>query len=77
MNEEPGGEPDPRGGILEIGLPNGLTSIHRRIHYATTQAAEPLSEMDRFAVETFLDVLAEIAMAVATRKLRAEAQEIE
>ncbi len=44
--------------------PNVLTSIHSRIHLAATQDT---SEVDRLAIEHLIEVLAEVAMAVAAR----------
>ena len=52
------------------GGPVGLTSIHPRIHWpATTDAAAPEhSETDQIIIDNFLNTLAEIALAVASRK---------
>ncbi len=47
-----------------------LTCIHRGIHCAATpDELEAEDELDRIAIENFLDTLAEVAMAVANRKL--------
>ena len=46
-----------------------LTCIHQRIHWAAT--ADPLEEpdeLDQIAIQSFLDTLAEVALAVAQRK---------
>ncbi len=49
---------------------NALTSLHRGIHCAATEAVEtpPLNEVEALQVETFLDILAEIAQAIAQRE---------
>jgi len=52
--------------------PEGLTPIHRGIHCGATPEGEPLTEVDIIAVETFLDTLADVAMAVASRGLQRE-----
>lgn len=54
----------------------GLTSIHRRIHCAATEDATEgrYSETDRIIIENFLNTLAEIAVAVASRKERQDEQ---
>ena len=49
-------------------VPEGLTSIHPRIHcVATPDANEEYSETDLIIVNDFLNALAEIALAVAVR----------
>ena len=49
-------------------VPEGLTSIHPRIHcVATPDANEEYSETDLIIVNNFLNALAEIALAVAAR----------
>ena len=48
--------------------PNGLTPIPIRIHWPATQrrdGSESL-ELDRIAIDNFLDTLAQIAIAIAT-----------
>ena len=46
-----------------------LTSIPERIHCAATpDAAESQDELDQIAIDSFLDALAEIALAVARRR---------
>ena len=54
----------------------GLTSIHTRIHCATTPDATEgrYSETDRIIIENFLNTLAEVALAVASRKERQDEQ---
>ncbi len=49
---------------------DGLTGIPHRIHWPATQdsGGSELDEIDRIAVENFLDTLAEIAVRVATRQ---------
>ena len=48
--------------------PKGLTPIHPRIHCAATpDTDEELGELDRIAIETFLDELASIAISIARR----------
>ena len=49
--------------------PKGLTGIPRRIHCSATQDnVEHESELDRIAIDNFLDTLAEVALAIARRK---------
>ena len=49
---------------------NGLTGIPGAIHWPATQ--EPVEaeyhELDRIAVEAFLDVLADVAISIAARE---------
>jgi hypothetical protein len=48
---------------------NGLTSIPSGIHCAaTTNGVGGRDEIDDIAVEHFLDTLAEVALAIASRK---------
>ena len=49
---------------------NGLTGIPHRIHWPATQdcGGSELDELDRNAIEYFLDTLADIAIRVATRQ---------
>ncbi len=48
----------------------GLTRIPLRIHCAATQdGAEEHTETDTIMVNTFIETLAEVAMAVAKRRL--------
>jgi hypothetical protein len=54
----------------ESGGENGLTRIPPRIHCpATTDWVGGRDELDDIAVEHFLDTLAQVALAVASRKL--------
>ena len=48
---------------------NGLTGIQEPIHWPTTQdcGGSELDELDRIAIENFLDTLADIAIRAATR----------
>ena len=47
---------------------NGLTSIHARIHcVATQEGVKPEPEIDRIMIDTFLETLSEVALAVAAR----------
>ena len=49
----------------------GLTPIHPRIHCVATQdGAEEPTETDTIMVEAFIETLAEVAMAVAKRRLQ-------
>jgi hypothetical protein len=58
------------------GPSNGLTPIPPGIHCpATTERVGGNDELDEIAVEHFLDTLAEVALAVASRKLRPELAE--
>ena len=62
----------PQNGRIE-----GLTSIHPRIHWpATTDTAAPeYTEIERVIIDNFLNTLAEVAIAVATRKTGNSAHE--
>ncbi|MFC2000141.1 hypothetical protein ACFLXE_05230 [Chloroflexota bacterium] len=51
---------------------NELTSIHDRIHCTATRCGDTENELDRIAVDTFLDTLAEVALAVSLRIRRRE-----
>ena len=72
---DPGGAPsevsegataDPGG----IDAAERLTCIHRRIHWPdTNDDAEATNELDQLQVDHLLDTLAEVAQAVARRKL--------
>ncbi len=55
----------------ETGPVAGLTPIPRRIHCAATPN-EVNDELDEIAIENFLDTLAEVALAIASRKLAQE-----
>jgi hypothetical protein len=51
------------------GRANGLTSIPPRIHCpATTERVGGWDELDEIAIDNFLDTLAQVALAVASRK---------
>ena len=45
----------------------GLTCIPRRIHCGTTLWGEDLSETEQFQLRNFFQVLADVALAVASR----------
>lgn len=49
---------------------DGLTGIPHRIHWPATQDSRgsELDEIDRIAVENFLDTLADISIRVASRQ---------
>jgi hypothetical protein len=49
--------------------PKALTSTHRHLHCAATPEGGELSELDRLQLDHFLDLLSEVAMAVARRKV--------
>ena len=57
-------------GIAESGDQNPLTCIHRRIHCTDTETDGELSEQDKIIVEVFLDTLSEVALAMASRRLK-------
>jgi hypothetical protein len=60
----------------ESGGKNGLTPIPPGIHCpATTERVGGNDELDKIAVEHFLDMLADVALAIASRKLRPELAE--
>ncbi len=46
----------------------GLTSIHRRIHCAATQDADDNDELDRIAIDNFLQTLTDVALSIAKRR---------
>jgi hypothetical protein len=53
----------------ESGWGNGLTPIPSGIHCpATTERVGGQDELDDIAVEHFLDTLAQVALAIASRK---------
>ena len=55
------------------GSENGLTPIHQRIHCAATpDTTADVDELDVIAVDNFLDTLAEVALAIARRKIELE-----
>ena len=55
----------------------GLTCIPLRIHCAATpDTDEELSELDRMAIDTFIDELADIAVSIIRRDTR-PAEDIE
>ena len=51
---------------------NVLTSIPLRIHCPATTDVEDSDELDEIAIENFLDTLSEVALSIASRKLRPE-----
>ncbi len=52
------------------GEAKGLTPIHGRIHCAaTTDSGGVDSEIDQMAVDHFVETLARVALAVATRRM--------
>jgi hypothetical protein len=54
----------------ESGRENGLTSIPPRIHcQATTDGVGGQDEIDEITVEHFLNTRAQVALAIASRKL--------
>ena len=56
------------------GSPEGLTSIHPRIHCAATHETteDEYSETDLIIVRNFLNTLAEVALAVAIRSAKSQ-----
>jgi hypothetical protein len=65
--------PDQHRTRKESGRQNGLTPIPPSIHCpATTERVCGNDELDEITVEHFLDTLAEVALAIAYRKLRPE-----
>jgi hypothetical protein len=51
--------------------PAALTPIHRRIHCAATpEDVEAAHEMDELVVDSFLETLSEVALAIARREGR-------
>ena len=60
-------------GNLESGSLDGLTCIPQRIHCtATPDTNRDENELDRIAIDTFLDTIADIALAVARRRQQVE-----
>lgn len=58
------------------GGPEGLTRIHPRIHCAATDGHDgEHSETDQIMIDHFLQTLAEVALAVASRKVRQQDDE--
>ncbi len=54
----------------EFSSEDGLTGIPHRIHWPATQdsGGSESNELDRIAIENFLDALADVAIRVATRQ---------
>ena len=50
---------------------NGLTCIHQGIHWPATHinGGSDTHELDRIAIEAFLDALADVAISIAAREL--------
>jgi hypothetical protein len=47
----------------------GLTSIHTRIHCATTHyTPEEVGELDRIVIDNFIKILAEVVISVTRRE---------
>ena len=62
---------EPASPDTESGPLNVLTPIHRRIHCsATRDTTEGRDELDRIAIDNFLDTLAEVALAIARRQIQ-------
>jgi hypothetical protein len=58
--------------------PEGLTRIRPRIHCsATTDTGEELDELEQMQIDHFLNTLAEIALAVASRQTSSPGGELE
>ena len=55
---------------LQDGIPQGLTCIHWPIHCVATQdlGEDRLSDLDLVIIDNFNSTLAEVALAVATRR---------
>ena len=53
----------------QSGPVNGLTPIPHGIHCAATSVDSYVNEQDEIDIDNFLDTLAEVAMAIAARKL--------
>ena len=61
---------------LEIAPEERLTCIHQRIHYTDTRdTTGEHDELGKIQIEIFLNTLAEVAQAVARRKLDRECDE--
>ena len=59
--------PNPTSPELESGDENLLTCIHGRIHCVATHEGEEESDLDNLHIQNFLDTLAEVALAIASR----------
>ena len=58
--------------------PEGLTRIRPGIHCsATTDTGAELEELERMQINHFLDTLAEIALAVASRQASSQGGQVE
>ncbi len=62
--------------------PKALTNIPDGIHWAATDEPEPdtdyqqeFDELDQIAIDNFLDILAEVAMDIATRRITQDQRE--
>ena len=54
---------------------DALTSIHGRIHWPdTSDARNDENELDRIAIDNFLDTLADVALSVARRRMERDAE---
>ena len=57
----------------ESGSVNGLTPIHQRIHCAATpDTIADANQLAIITVDNFVDTLAEVALAIARRKIELE-----
>ena len=54
------------------GVQNALTCIHPCIHYTATHSEESLTESEQLQLRNFFQVLADVALAVANQKRKAE-----
>jgi len=60
-----------------FGRGKGLNSIHQGIHCpATTEGVGVDSEIDQIQINHFLETLARVALAVASRRLASEGDEV-
>ncbi len=70
MARKPGNKPP-------SGREKGLTPIPPGIHCpATTEGVEVNSEIDQIQINHFLETLARVALAVASRRLASEGDEV-
>ena len=61
-------KPDIRQTVDEPEDISGLTSIRGRIHCAATQDADDNDELDRIAIDNFLQTLTDVALSIAKRR---------
>ena len=70
-------EHDGTGLGAESGPPAALSSGAPRIHCAdTSEVQDNENELDRIAIDNFLDTLADVALSVARRRTESESRDV-